>query len=47
MQKEPNIKAQIDDLEKQYKDNLISTKEYAEALDRIRRNHAEWIRRNR
>ena len=43
---EPNVKEQVADIEEQYRDNLITEQEYHIALDRVRRNHTEWIKRN-
>ena len=44
--KKPDVKLQIDDLEKQYKDGLISLREYSQAVDRVVQNYNEWLKRN-
>ena len=44
---EPNIKEQIREVIKQYKDLLITREEYDKALDRIAHRHEEWLNRNK
>ena len=44
--KEPKVKEQIEDAQKQYKDNLITKQELKEQLARIAHNYDEWLKRN-
>jgi hypothetical protein len=44
---EPKIKNQIEAIQKQYKENLITPKEYVEATEKVTKNHAEWVKRNK
>ena len=44
--KEPDLMKQVDELEEQYKDCLISNEEYEQRLSSIMRDYDEWLKRN-